>query len=68
MTALQLQDISTENKLKGMFLYMWRHMQHSIYSNDAGNSSKTAPGGFTIFQGGLLRGSKVCSAVLPVSM
>jgi hypothetical protein len=55
-----LQDISTEHKLKGMFLYIWRHMQHSIHSNSGGNTSKTAAGGFTIFQGALLRGSKVC--------
>mmetsp|Transcript_14822 Transcript_14822/g.22313 ORF Transcript_14822/g.22313 Transcript_14822/m.22313 type:complete len:455 (-) Transcript_14822:230-1594(-) len=54
------KDIPTEDKLKGMFLYMWRHMQQSMLANSSGGGSRTAAaGGFTIFQGGLLRGSKI---------
>jgi hypothetical protein len=48
------------NKLKGMFLYLWRHMQHCIQENQQGDGHRSGSvGGFTIFHGGLLRGSKV---------
>lgn len=50
--------VTSPDKIKGMFLYMWRHMQHKIVDG----TSKSVPGqamSSTAFEGALLRGSKI---------
>mmetsp|Transcript_28979 Transcript_28979/g.53860 ORF Transcript_28979/g.53860 Transcript_28979/m.53860 type:complete len:480 (+) Transcript_28979:163-1602(+) len=54
------KGISSSDKIKGMFLYIWRHMQHKIV--DGGNNKNdvnTQVKSSTAFEGALLRGSKI---------
>lgn len=48
-------EVSTEDKLKAMFLYIWRHMQHSISSAAEVSESQSNQ----VFTGGLLKGAKI---------
>jgi hypothetical protein len=45
-------SITTEDKVKGMFLYIWRHIQSSMKSNISSASNNT-------YKGGLIRGSQI---------
>jgi hypothetical protein len=54
------KGISSPDKIKGMFLYIWRHMQHKIV--DGGNRNDPTLGQTktsSAFEGALLRGSKI---------
>lgn len=59
MTAFRInKTVSTEDKLKGMFLYIWRHIQETMADQINGRDivEKSA---FQVGKGGLLRGSKI---------
>lgn len=45
-------SITTEDKVKGMFLYIWRHIQSTMKSNISSVSNNT-------YKGGLIRGSQI---------
>ena len=52
------KGVSSPDKIKGMFLYIWRYMQHKIVDS----TNKKVPGqtnSSTTFGGSLLRGSKI---------
>lgn len=51
--------ISTEDKLKAMFLFIWRHVQETMQEQLSGHNSKEKKNIFSSSKGGLLKGSKV---------
>ena len=50
--------LSTEDKLKGMFLALWRHLQSSVKSQLTGYNNHSQ-GYFNTYKGGLMRGSQI---------
>lgn len=59
MTAFRInKNISTEDKLKGMFLYIWRHIQETM-ADQLNGRDMVEKSMFQSGKGGLLRGSKV---------
>ena len=56
LIAFKQIPISMDDKLKGMFLYVWRHLQGTAQHNTVGTA---AGGGFNSFKGSLLRGSHI---------
>jgi hypothetical protein len=53
-----LVQISTEDKLKGMMLYIWRHIQETM-ADQLNGRDLIEKSLFGSSKGGLLRGSKV---------
>jgi hypothetical protein len=51
--------ISTEDKLKAMFLFIWRHVQETMQEQLSGHDNKEKKNIFSSSKGGLLKGSKV---------
>ena len=49
--------LTNEEKLKCMFLYMWRHIQHSV--QDQVNGTSSTGGGGNTYKGGLIRGAQI---------
>lgn len=52
------KTLSTEDKLKGMFLALWRHLQSSVKSQLTGYNNHSQ-GYFNSYKGGLMRGSQI---------
>ena len=52
------KTLSTEDKLKGMFLALWRHLQSSVKSQLTGYINHSQ-GYFNSYKGGLMRGSQI---------
>ena len=50
--------LSTENKVKGLLLYVWRNIQKSISEHMSGFGSLLG-GGFNSDKGRLMRGAQV---------
>jgi hypothetical protein len=50
--------IPTDEKIKGMFLYIWRFIQSSIQDEISGIGTVNR-GGFNTYKGGLVRGSQI---------
>lgn len=51
-------EISSEEKLKGLFLYIWRFVQSSVQEEISGIGT-LMKGGFNTYKGGLLHGSQI---------
>ena len=51
------KGVASADKIKGMFLYIWRYMQHKIV--DGGNQKVSGQASSSTFEGSLLRGSKI---------
>ena len=52
------KTLSAEDKLKGMFLALWRHLQSSVKSQLTGFNNHSQ-GYFNSYKGGLMRGSQI---------
>jgi hypothetical protein len=55
MNVLQL---NTETKIKGLFLSIWRHIQSTLQDHMTGYGTLQG-GGFNTYRGALLRGTQV---------
>jgi hypothetical protein len=51
--------VPTSDKLKAMFLYIWRHIQHSIIDTTNGGVDKINGSSFLNAKSGILHGAKV---------
>jgi hypothetical protein len=51
-------QLTTEIKIKGLFLSIWRHIQSSVQDHMRGYGTM-AGGGFNTYKGALLRGTQV---------
>jgi hypothetical protein len=60
--------ISTEDKLKAMFLFIWRHVQETMQEQLSGHDNKEKKNIFSSSKGGLLKGSKVRAVCFPLLM
>jgi hypothetical protein len=58
LRAFTDSKIPTDEKIKGMFLYVWRFIQSSIQEEISGIGT-VKKGGFNTYKGGLLRGSQI---------
>lgn len=56
------KKLSTETKVKGLFLAMWRHIQASAQDHMNGYGTLQG-GGFNTYKGTLLRGSQVKTTI-----
>ncbi len=50
--------MTTEIKIKGLFLSIWRHIQSSVQDHMNGYGTMSG-GGFNTYKGALLRGTQV---------
>jgi hypothetical protein len=55
---VSFSQLTTEIKIKGLFLSIWRHIQSSVQDHMRGYGTM-AGGGFNTYKGALLRGTQV---------
>ncbi len=51
-------NVTTEDKIRGLFLSIWRHLQNCSIENMSGYGTVSG-GGFNNYKGGLIRGSQM---------